>query len=428
MNNKYQKKMTLGILLAGVVLLSIGFAAFSANLNVNTTATYTPDSSDFKVVFSKISTGIDTSDVSPIKTPTTITATNGTIDNSVTPTISNLNANFTEPGQKAVYKFYAYNAGEFEAYLNSITFIGNKTCTATTDVTESLLNEACNSIKMTVQVGNTSTETTKHNITGESIDPKEAALVTVTLEYLENGDVADGNFSVSFSDVSLYYATREGLIQPENERKICQLTNDVDGDKVIDVGDEVTCRTESFYVMPNHENAPTGTETISMLAMYNLNVGHMSYTGGTLGIQNENVFGYKNDMSKYGTVAFSETNYWGDVTSGTFVYNESTSISTYVNAYKTTLIEMGLSEDIIVTLPSYQQLTDSSIGCSANDNSCKSAPSWIHLTSYWTGSAYNNSTLWRLNIWGDYTYGYYSTDYRFGVRPVVIIDKAEIGI
>ena len=90
MNNKYQKKMTLGILLAGVVLLSIGFAAFSANLNVNTTATYTPDSSDFKVVFSKISTGIDTSDVSPTKTPTTITATNGTIDNSVTPTISNI--------------------------------------------------------------------------------------------------------------------------------------------------------------------------------------------------------------------------------------------------------------------------------------------------------------------------------------------------
>ena len=31
-------------------------------------------------------------------------------------------AAFTEPGQSAVYKFYAYNAGELNAFLKSIVF------------------------------------------------------------------------------------------------------------------------------------------------------------------------------------------------------------------------------------------------------------------------------------------------------------------
>ena len=135
MRYETRNKIMIIVVLLSIMGITIGFAAFTANLTISSSATVNPNASSFKVVFSNKSNSIDTSDVTPTLTPTTLSANQGIIDNTTNPTITNLNVNFTEPGQKAVYSFYVYNAGEYTAYLNSITFktgtlSSHKTCTA----------------------------------------------------------------------------------------------------------------------------------------------------------------------------------------------------------------------------------------------------------------------------------------------------------
>ena len=106
-------------LCVAIVGLSIGFAAFSNNLTINPTATVSPNASDFDVNFSTSNTSEQDGTVSGVGT-NSATAENATIDNSNSPTITGLKANFTEPGQKVTYSFYAHNAGKYKAYLNKL--------------------------------------------------------------------------------------------------------------------------------------------------------------------------------------------------------------------------------------------------------------------------------------------------------------------
>lgn len=134
-------------LVVGIAGLSIGFASFSSILNIQSSANVKPDSSTMNVDFSSSIDSVELSEIVPTSTPNSVTATNGTIDNSNDPVISNLSAVFTEPGQSVVYKFYAYNAGELNAYLKSIVYenVANQTqakiCTANKGTTDELVQK-----------------------------------------------------------------------------------------------------------------------------------------------------------------------------------------------------------------------------------------------------------------------------------------------
>ena len=78
--NRSTQLIAIIALVVGIIGLSVGFASFSSVLSIKSSADVKPDKDSFTVVFS------------------------------------------TEPGQKAVYSFYAYNAGELTAYLNSIIY------------------------------------------------------------------------------------------------------------------------------------------------------------------------------------------------------------------------------------------------------------------------------------------------------------------
>ena len=202
-------------LIAAVLVISVGFAAFANNLTIKATADVTPNASDFSVVFSNSSSSVSTNAVAPTKTPSTITATSATINNQTSPTLQNISVSFTEPGQKAEYNLYVYNAGQYLAYLNSVTFKGTKSCTPGTGADATLVSNACNSITMTVKVGNTTYSSTTNNITNKTLAAGAGEAVKVTIEYASNGARADGPFTVSFNDVSLYYATVSGINEPE---------------------------------------------------------------------------------------------------------------------------------------------------------------------------------------------------------------------
>ena len=214
--NRSAQVIAIVALVVGVVGLSIGFAAFSSVLNIQTSANVKPDSSTMNVDFSSAEDKVSIAKIIPTATPSSLVTTNAVIDNSGDPTISNLSAKFTEPGQTVVYKFYAYNAGELIAYLKSIVF-GNvagqnttKVCTALEGTTDALVQKACEKISVKVKVGNEiETSTGKASITGHTLNKGTGEMVTVTLEYEAGAERADGDFNISFGDITLNYSSAD---------------------------------------------------------------------------------------------------------------------------------------------------------------------------------------------------------------------------
>lgn len=212
--NRKNKILAIIILLIAVGGLSLGFSAFSTALNIKSSASVKSKGDTFKVVFSSSSTALETNPIAPTKTPITLSATNATIDNTQTPTISNLSATFDEPGQKVSYTFYAYNSGRYDSYLKSITYKNvtnqnkNKVCTPIGEVNNELIQSACNGIKLKVKVGATSEITgTLNNITEHRLLKGNFEPIILTIEYESSATIADGDFSVKFGDVSLDYSS-----------------------------------------------------------------------------------------------------------------------------------------------------------------------------------------------------------------------------
>ncbi len=212
-NNRGYKMLSVLALIMGIVGVTLGYAAFSNTLTITSTAEVTPDSSKFNVDFSSTQNSVATNDITPTLTPNNVTgftATDAEIDNTNDPTITNLHATFTEPGQSATYVFYAHNAGEYIAYLNSIVFSGTKTCTAKTGTTQSLVDTACNGIHLSVQVGSeTATETSVASITGHTLAVNAGEQITVVISYASGSAIADGDFDVTFPNVVLTYASAD---------------------------------------------------------------------------------------------------------------------------------------------------------------------------------------------------------------------------
>lgn len=214
--NRNAQVIAIVALVVAVLGLSVGFASFSSVLNIQSSANVKPDSSTLNVDFSSSIDSVTVAEITPTATPNSIVTTNATIDNSADPTISNLSATFTEPGQSAVYKFYAYNAGELNAYLKSIVYANvagsnaTKVCTAKEGTTDALVQKACENILVKVKVGNElETATGKASITGHSLAKKTGEMVTVTLEYAAGAERTDGDFSVAFGNITLNYSSAD---------------------------------------------------------------------------------------------------------------------------------------------------------------------------------------------------------------------------
>ena len=214
--NRNAQVIAIVALVVAVLGLSIGFASFSNVLNIQSSANVKPDSSTLNVDFSSSIDSVTVAEITPTATPNSIVTTNATIDNSADPTISNLSATFTEPGQSVVYKFYAYNAGELNAYLKSIVYANaagsnaTKVCTAKEGTTDALVQKACENILVKVKVGNElETATGKASITGHSLAKKTGEMITVTLEYAAGAERTDGDFSVAFGNITLNYSSAD---------------------------------------------------------------------------------------------------------------------------------------------------------------------------------------------------------------------------
>ena len=70
------------------------------------------------------------------------------------------------------------------------------------------MEKACNGISVKVKVGSEAeTNSGIANISNHSLVKKASEPVTVTLEYAAGSDRADGDFTVSFGDITLNYSS-----------------------------------------------------------------------------------------------------------------------------------------------------------------------------------------------------------------------------
>ena len=208
--NKEYKLITVLVLLIGVVILTVGYSAFSGQLEITSGAEVIPSGNDFDVNFSSSSLSVQTSEIVPTLSTTAegFSATNGVIDNTSDPVISNLYATFTEPGQSVTYNFYSYNSGVYVAYLNSITFTGSKVCTARPGTTQSMVNSACSGINLSIKVGSENyTTTSVSSIDGHTLSADGKELVTVVISYASGSAQADGAFDVTLPFIRLNYSS-----------------------------------------------------------------------------------------------------------------------------------------------------------------------------------------------------------------------------
>ena len=225
------KIIIVAALLISVVSLSLGFAAFSNNLTIVANSDVQPLNS-LKVLFSSSNViqeeVVENIDVKLLPSGETaiypgFTAAIPIINNSVVtaPTLSNLKATFIRPGESVTYTLYIHNASSYDVLLSAINF-GNKACVAKTGTSQALVDQACGEIDIAVTVGGGEGESaavTKNQnansgsaITGHLLGANKFETVVVTLSYADlsasggNTDI-DGDFDVTFGDVTLTYAT-----------------------------------------------------------------------------------------------------------------------------------------------------------------------------------------------------------------------------
>lgn len=191
------KKNILIILLLVVVGLSIGFAGFASQLTIqNFNATVKGDESSFKVVFSE-----STTEATGNSATTGGKAQGGTFSGTE---LTGLTAEFTAPGQTATWELYAFNDGQFDAFLKSVT-IGTVTGTALEGTTQSYVDEAIKGIKIKVDVRGEEYTATRGSITSHELAKGQGEKITVTLTYEAGSATADGDFTVNVGKILLDY-------------------------------------------------------------------------------------------------------------------------------------------------------------------------------------------------------------------------------
>lgn len=412
---RQRQKLVIFMLMFSIASLSIGFAAFSATLNISSSASVTPNSDTFSVKFSVSANELTVSPVAPSGVTANVAATNGVINNSTNPTISNLSASFTAPGQYVMYTFYARNMGEYTAYLNSVNFLGEKVCTSASGNANELVQSACEDVTIFTTIATGSYMDTT-SITGHSLAPNLSDRIQVVINYESDAVRADEAFTVKFPDIALVYSTVD---DPTIEPTVRKLIN-VESGNINTPGSIVSIGDEQFYVM-GQENG-----NVKLLSMYNLLVGGitipstLSYSpiSSPTGIQDSSARGYiVEENTAIGTTEFAANSY--------DTYENST-IKNYVDNYKAYLVNLGanVASARLITI---EELDD--LGCQSASSTCEQAPTWLYLTTYWTASIQANNygiiDMYVVNSTGKMGSITTNTPYSSGVRPVIEIPISE---
>ena len=376
------KLLIISILFMLIAGLTVAFAALSTTLNINGTAYL--DAAKWGIRFENLS--------SPTKIGSATTTGTAKIEESKAAEITGINVSLSIPGDKIVYTVDLVNKGNINAKIDNI----EKTV---------LTQEQQRYLTFKV------TDPNGYEIKqGDILEKGETKKITITIEFIK--DLTKEDLPKQTSTISLSY--KLNFVQTDEKA-----TSGSQGSnfKTYAVGDEFCLENECFNVIKDN-----GT-TVDALAKQNVN------TESNRQDANSNKLAFAEDKNNgYG--------YWTDNTSnhnllskyGTSypvnVFDSNSNLYEPVQNYKTYLKNTLGKTSVYARLITFEDLV--SLGCSENEYSCTSAPSFVYSTNYWTASVYDDSYVHFVDSDGLFdSYSFDASSY-YGLRPVITISKSDI--
>lgn len=203
-------------LIVGIVGLTVGFAAFTRDLNITFSESNVKVSGDLDVKILASNTTTDTTKTVVGELDGATSALDATISDDGL-TISGLGATFDGKGQSVEYDFYIYNNSEYDAYLKKVEFLNytgeqkNKVCTAVNGTTQTLVDASCNDISLTIEVGGEEVINTQDsNFSSPGITKGTTVAAKIIITYNDGTGTAklpDGDFKINFGGIRLSYSS-----------------------------------------------------------------------------------------------------------------------------------------------------------------------------------------------------------------------------
>ena len=170
------KNILLGVLIVGIVSMTIAYAALSSSLNINGSASVQNISESWNIHFAHID-----NTANEVKTYGYATAVDSiTLDNT---TVTVPNVTLKAPGDKVEYIFKVVNEGDITGYINVLNNIGIGTITYAADetLTPAQRTSFQNDIQVTLTYNDASKTALAYNDTLEKNDEAELIL---TIRYV----------------------------------------------------------------------------------------------------------------------------------------------------------------------------------------------------------------------------------------------------
>ena len=215
---KKERIISLIALIVAFIALSVGSIAYSGSIKVEKVLASKYNYNLYNVSFSKNNNVIKIGYVKPylinndLNGPS-FTASDAYINGN---RITNIHADFTAPGQYAIYKFFVYNAGKEDMYLKDIYFKDipytnkRKICTPfNSNDSINSVSEVCKYITLGVIDSNYSFSPlyeSRNNIKGVKIKNHEHEIITVILAYETNAPLSPTPLHVNFGDIEFTYS------------------------------------------------------------------------------------------------------------------------------------------------------------------------------------------------------------------------------
>ena len=184
MNDKGFKVGVLVALIAMVVVVGVGFAAFTTTLNINGTAKV--EASSWNIHFANctngncLSTGNQQS-ILGIKS-TTVVNTEPTLTDT---TISDWDVTFKTPGDFVSYTFNVVNDGSFDAKISTFE-LPTPTCTGTGDNADTDATNVCKHLEYELKVIDLENIKPSNVAIGDTLDRAQTKYFTLTLTYKDD--------------------------------------------------------------------------------------------------------------------------------------------------------------------------------------------------------------------------------------------------
>ena len=399
-DNKNNKKI---IIVALLLIISIGFSIISSSLTINGVSSIKGNTWDVHFENVQVKSGSVTAPIPVISASETTVTYNVTLN---------------QPGDFYEFTVDAVNDGTIDAMVETVS---------TTGLAET---------QQKYLIYQASYQDDSEIIVKHSLKKQSSETYKVRVEYnseVEGDDLPDSDQTVSLS-FSVNYVQADGT---EISRALIRA---ISGDGT-HIGDEIAIDSEEFYVL-NNDNT-----NITLFAKYNLYVGSSCDPEGTVtplptsgsgyNLQDATAKGWVNESVDFiGIVKFSGTNYWydsglkpkyGASYSVSSVYdtdyaqapnsianptNTNYSVAYYVQAYKNKLENLGVTINS-ARLMTYQE-SETFKNAGFNNE--------LVSSSYWLATASTSTQIWAIVSGTGLNKTTYTSNDSRGVRPVIIME------